>query len=231
MQPTFVFFHIGHDPKVELMVRSVLLTNPGAPIIQCSDPETAQVPGVSKVFRLEADPSNLMTYRLLCFSELNFCSAAVYLDTDMLLLRQFSFEHLVGDADVACCQRVFGNDKPLNTSFKGMNLSEYEGRTVGEVYPIIACFTATRSPRFWQECLLNLKSLDPKFHFWYGDQEAMRNVASMGRFKIRYLPESQVACLPEFANAGNPPIGLHFKGPARKDWMTPAFNKLFQPKI
>ncbi len=118
----------------------------------------------------------------------------------------------------------------MNTSFKGMDLAEYEGKTLGEVYPIIACFTVTRSPRFWQECLANLMQLDGKFHYWYGDQEAMRNVVRTDRFKVRYLPESKVACLPEYADPANLPLGLHFKGPARKEWMIPAFNQLLLSK-
>lgn len=227
MPPRFVFLHVGKDPNTELMVSSILLTNPDAQIIQCSDGQTEGIRGVSQVFRLGSDVSNLMTYRLESFAKLNLQSPAIYLDTDMLILRAIDVIDFLGDSDAVCCKRTFGLDTVMNTTFKGMDLSEYADKTLGETYPIVACFTITRGSGFWEECLQNLLTLDKKFHYWYGDQEAMRNIAQTKEPRMRYLPESLVACLPEFAHENNSAVALHFKGPHRKAWMKQAFDQLF----
>ena len=215
---TFVFLHVGVDPLVELLVRSIGKTNVDARVIQCTDPHTGQVSGTTEVYRYAGDTSNLMTFRLEAFSQLGLQEPAIYLDTDMLVLAELKPQDILGEADVACCERSFGRDAPLNTSFRGMDLSEYKNKTIGEVYPILAAFTVTRTFDFWAVCSERLLALDDKFHYWYGDQEAMRDVARTNRFRMRLIPESMFACLPEFAQGTSPKL-LHFKGAQRKKWM------------
>ena len=74
-----------------------------------------------------------MTFRLLAFSELRLTTAAIYLDTDMLVVAPLDVKGLLGENDVALCLREFGTQDTINTSFKGMNLIEYQGKTFGEV--------------------------------------------------------------------------------------------------
>jgi lipopolysaccharide biosynthesis glycosyltransferase len=222
----FVFLHIGDDPNVDLMVRSINSRNQNAYIIQCSDNKTKKIDGASDIFRVSADTTNLMTFRLQAFSNLKLKEPAIYLDTDMLVLKSLDTHGLIGNSEVVCCKRSFGLNDIVNTSFRGMDLSEYRNKTLGEIYPILASFTITKSFEFWSACLKNLLELDKKFHWWYGDQEAMRNVANSNQFAISYLPESTVACLPEFFNNNNPPMCLHFKGSQRKAWMREIFHQL-----
>ncbi len=66
----FVFLQIGEDPKTELMVNSINLSNPNSRIIQCSDLYTRKINGVSEVLRLDSDVTNLMTFRLEAFAKL-----------------------------------------------------------------------------------------------------------------------------------------------------------------
>ena len=225
---TFVFLQVGNDPRVEMMVNSINLTNPNARIIQCSDPNTKKIGGVTDIFRLGSDSTNLMTFRLEAFTYLKLTEPAIYLDTDMLILTEIFINQFLQDTEVALCQRSFGRDTLLNTRFRNMDLSEYANKTLGQVYPILACFTATKSHEFWKACLLNLWKLDKKFHWWYGDQEAMRNIASNGDFNIRYLAESDVACLPEYANDHPNATGIHFKGASRKSQMENFYQLHFQ---
>jgi len=72
-----------------------------------------------------------------------------------------------------------------------------------------------------------LLALDDKFHYWYGDQEAIKQIASRSDTKnFAYLPEAQFGCLPEYANKiERKPLILHFKG-ARKGGMKQAFDIL-----
>lgn len=60
------------------------------------------------------------------------------------------------------------------TSKSAPVLGAHENKTFGEVYPILAAFTVTRTFDFWAVCSERLLALDDKFHYWYGDQEAAR---------------------------------------------------------
>ena len=231
MNSTFVFLHVGEDPNIEYFVRSILLTSPDAEIIQCSDLTTQKVKGVSTIFRNNEDNTNLMTFRLSCFHKLKLEHPAIYLDTDMLICKKINATELLKNFDVLCCQRSFGCDALINTTFKGMDLSEYNNKTFGEIYPIIACFTISRSYRYWLECFNNLLEINPKFHSWYGDQEAMRNISTTNKFLIGYLPESDVGCLPEFVKKNKLPTVLHFKGVARKSYLKPIFDELISENL
>lgn len=221
---TFVFLHVGADVVAPtLLVASIRKHLPDAEIIQCADGETPAIPGVTRTHRSSGNTGNLMTFRLDAFAGLGLEDAAAYLDTDMLLVRPLDPEKVLGSSDVALCERSFDRQSLFNPSFRGMDLSEYANRTLGEVYPYIACFTAVRGPGFWQSCCEELQTLPDKFHSWYGDQEAIRNVAARGAWRVSPAPERVYACLPEHAGrSGGTPRLLHFKGPSRKgamlDW-------------
>lgn len=222
----FIFLHVGNDIAPTLLCKSILYYMPDAEIIQCTDYDSKKVDGVTKVVRFEGDITNLMTFRLACFANLNINKSAIYIDTDILILGKIDPDELLSNNEVALCARTFDREKKINTTIHGMDLSEYNGKTLAEVYPIIACFTITKDSRFWQDCKENLETLDKKFHFWYGDQEAMRNVTASEKYKTSFLPESKVACLPEHHTALYSPLALHFKGSKRKSWMQDIASKL-----
>jgi hypothetical protein len=229
MRPVFVFFHIGSDLSTpEMLVRSIRYTNPEAEIIQCSDSMTDKINGVNRVHRIEGDANNLMTFRLAGFAGLNLDQAAIYLDTDMLVVREVDPAALLGECRVRLCRRDFGRDALHSGSQRGVQFPEHHQRPLGEVYPYVACATVTRDANFWKELLSIMDTLDGRFHRWYGDQEAMRiwvdsqSIASHG-----FLPEAQFACLPEeTAHLASASI-LHFKGFSRKPAMQSFFNSLF----
>lgn len=226
MKLKFVFLQVGEDPLTPLLVKSIRKHMPAAEIFQCSDAKTAKIPGVDHISVCEGNGENLMTFRLAAFSELRLTAPAAYVDTDILFTKPCSTEALIEDCDVAVCRRTFARDAQFNASFRGMNLSEYEGKTLGEVYPYLASFNVTKSYEFWVECLNELNGLDQKFHWWYGDQEAIRNVIGRGQFRFRELEESDVSCLPECVNPGALPLAIHFKGEARKQRMPIAAQNL-----
>jgi tetratricopeptide (TPR) repeat protein len=222
----FVFLQVGEDPQTEMMVNSINLSNPNSRIIQCSDLQTNKINGVTEVFRLDSDVTNLMTFRLEVFAKLNLSQPAIYLDSDMLVLDKIVADKFLKEADLVLCKRSFYRYGEFDVNFKNMNLLQYSNKEIFEVYPILACFTITKSYEFWLTCFHNLLELDKKFHFWYGDQEVIRNIAITGKFKIHYVPESQVACLPEFFQKESPPLCLHFKGPDRKNLMMSFYSDL-----
>lgn len=193
---------------------------PLAEVIQCTDDRTPEVADVTKIHRQSGDTKNLMTFRLACFSGLGLTGPAAYIDTDMIMIRTLDPDRVIGDYDVAVCERSFGREDTINTSFKGMDLSEYTNKTFGEIYPYLACFTVVRGHSFWQSCYDELQKLPEKFRYWYGDQEAIRNVVNYGDYRVKMIPERIYGCLPEYLERfADAPRMLHFKGARRKKAM------------
>src|SRR5712671_1018179 len=220
-RPQFVYLHVGNDNSFPtLLVRSIRVSNKDAVIYQCSDLDSPAIAGVDHISRVSGNAKNLMTFRLQAFSELNLTAPAIYLDTDMLGVAPLDVKDLLGGNDVALCQREFGKHDVINILFKGMNLVEYQGKTFGEVYPYLACTTISKDNRFWVDCLKNLQALPEKFHFWYGDQEAIRNVANAKLIRTTTLRETKFACLPDKIGPNTQGVAIfHFKGQARKSLM------------
>lgn len=223
---TFVFMHVGADPVVAYLVLSIRMRMPSAQVVQCSDAATPAAPGVDRVFRHDGDARRLMTFRMEAFAALGLSAPAVYLDSDMLLLSPPPVDALLGGNDAVLCRRSSGRDEPFNTHLRGLDFSEYEGMTMDEVYPYLACFTVARDAGFWARCRDVLAALDPKFHLWYGDQEALRRVAQDPGVRCSAVEERLSACLPEAAGGGNEPWLLHFKGERRKALMRELGAKL-----
>jgi hypothetical protein len=221
----FIFLHVGSDIRPYFLVKSIRKFFKNTKIIQCSDPLTKQVDGVDEVLRHDGDISNLMTFRLEAFSLIDTKKQSVFLDTDMLVLKEFNLDNYF-ESDAALCKRSFGLDSVINTSFRGMDLSEYKNQTLGTVYPYLACFTAVRSKEFWKEANNILSLLDNKFHYWYGDQEALKKIAASNKFKISTVEEAIFACLPEEINHSLLPNLIHFKGPSRKSLMIDMANQM-----
>lgn len=210
MAATVAFMHIGPDVQLPtLMVRSIRRHNPLARIVQVADPGSPQVEGVDAVARQPMADRNVMLFRMRCFAALETSGPAWFLDTDMLCNRPLAVE---GAPTVALCRREFDREAIFNHRFGGMDLSEYAGRTLGSLYPYVGCATYLDGSCFWADCLTEMEALDPKFFNWYGDQEAIRNLARSGRYEVAALPESLYACLPEHETSGVAPYINHYKG-------------------
>ncbi len=123
----FIFLHVGSDIRPYFLVKSIRKFFKNAMIIQCSDPLTKQVDGVDQVLRYDGDISNLMTFRLEVFSLINIKNLSIFLDTDMLVLNEFTLDDF-SENDAILCKRSFGLNSPINISFKGMDLSEIKIR-------------------------------------------------------------------------------------------------------
>ena len=125
---TFVFLQVGDDPLAAMMVNSIIFSNPNSRIIQCSDLQTNKINGVTEVFRLDSDVTNLMTFRLEVFAKLKLTEPALYLDSDMLVLGEIFVDQFLKEADVVLCERSFNRDGNFDTNFKNMNLFQYSNK-------------------------------------------------------------------------------------------------------
>jgi lipopolysaccharide biosynthesis glycosyltransferase len=220
MSQTFVFLQVGNSIEPTILVKSIRKVMPGARIIQCSDKDTSAVDGISEIFRVEGDINNLMTLRLQAFSALGLASTAIYLDTDMVVLRPLDVDFLIGGADAVVCERSFDREVKMNPNFRDLDFSCYENKTHYEALPYIACFSVTRNSEFWAKAYQALLAMPPIFHYWYGDQEAIKALVQSSEFQIKKVPEWTYGCLPDKKiPASIKPRVLHFKGTKRKGWM------------
>lgn len=216
-QPTFVFFHVGDDIfQPQKMVSSIRASNPDAKIIMCTDTETPHLLGIDRRHEAPADRNRLMISRLAGFATLQLDEPAIYLDTDMLVDGEIDPVAILGDKDAVFCRREFDRDLNINTEINGVSMPEYEGKTLDQVYPFIACATVTRDHKPWFKMLELLTFLDEKFQIWYGDQEAIKLYATMNPERVAAMGEATYGCLPEMINPQAPPKIIHFKGPSRK---------------
>jgi hypothetical protein len=137
----------------------------------------------------------------------------MYMDTDMIVNKPINVELLLDDHHIAACRRSFNRDAMFNIHQRGQDYSEYAGKTLDEVYPIIGCCTITASSGAWEAMAETYAALPPKFKRWYGDQEVLRDyVNSLPASWVTYLPEFEFACLPEAANVYPRPSITHYKG-------------------
>jgi len=199
------------------MVSSVRRLDPDATIIQCSDLNSPAIAGVDKTARFNLKIDRIMHARLQAFSELGLKSPALYLDTDMLLLKKINISELFqNEVDAIVCRRSFQKDLIFNHKMRGLDFSEYASQTLDQVFPYIACSTITRNNEFWEDCKYALELLKDNYHQWYGDQEAIKIVIESKRLKVTTLPERIIGCLPESLKDNPDAHIVHFKGPSRK---------------
>ena len=218
-RPRFVFFHVGDNVAVpQNMVNSIRANMPNAYIIMCTDHETPRVDGVDETIMGTYDRTKLMEARLKAFSDALVEVPAMYIDTDMLFQAPVNPTELLGNKDVMVCRRSFHREALFNTKMTGFDMSEYEGDTMDEVYPYLACATITRDYKAWMGMHGLLTAVIPdKYKVWYGDQEAIKIMAQgMDQSKVGYLNEWEYACLPEFEDeivrVGLMPKVIHYKG-------------------
>ncbi len=209
---TFVFFHVGDDiSQPARLVDSIKKSNPGARIIMCTDIDTPEIEGTERR-GFKVDRTRLMVERWRRWSELEIDGPAVYLDTDMVVRGVIDPAAILGGKKYAFCNRTFDRMVPFNGQQRGLDFSEHHDRPLGVVYPILGCFTVTRSTKEWQMLYDLFEQQPDKYQSWYGDQEVLRNILSDLKVSdYNLVEESQYACLPEHADKHSPLI-VHYKG-------------------
>jgi hypothetical protein len=204
--------NVGQDTKqASLLCRSIRIHHRDARIIQVTDKASPQVPGVDEVVRHTSSSGALMYFRTSAFSKVSVSEPTWFLDTDMLLVRPLPI--IEGEG---FCVREFNLNARLRRIVDGFDLSEHEGKAIGDVYPLVGCTTFSSSAQIWPDILTIYKSLPQKYRRWFGDQEALRIYAEQNPGFHR-LMESTYACLPEhYSGPHSNAILLHFKGQGRK---------------
>ena len=213
----FIFFHVGDITLPSLLVKTIRKFNPNSKIHFLTDKNTNNIDGVDKTFRLDLDRDYLMTARLEAYSKYQLIDPAIYIDSDMLLLRPIDL-NIFSDKDVYLCKRESNCYKKFNHNFNDLDFTEYEGMTLNQVYPFLACFVYTKNYKFWEDCNSRILNLDEKFKVWYGDQEVLKEVYNSREYKFGTINENLISALPEYSDPDKT-FFAHFKSKDLKDFM------------
>jgi len=222
----FVLFHIGDTILPDLLAKSIRKFSPNSLIYFVTDNATKKIDDADHCVTINGDPQKIMTFRLKAYSEIKLKEHAIYLDTDMLMLKSYNFKEFE-KFDIALCSREFGNDAKINENYKNQNWSNYSGKSAGEVFPYVACFSITKDYLFWKDCYNELLKLDEKFHYWYGDQEVMRLLLETKNYHFSKIKEGTMCPPLEYLKEDS--IFAHFKG-GRKNQMEEAAKFILSNK-
>ena len=227
----FVFLHIlkSHDDDCsiqELFVKSVYTFFPNARLIQVSDLKTPKVKNVKEVFRFDGDPSKIMEFRINANQELDLKEPAIYIDSDMVLLKKFNEENFIINKKNVLLKRTFNNDFIMKENFKNIEFKEFKNRTLGEIFPFLACFIKSNSSDFWLQMKNELNLIDSKYLYWYGDQVALKNLVKKSFENFDFVDEKLFACPPEYLDKKKFPFIVHFKGNFNKSVISNNINNI-----
>jgi hypothetical protein len=198
------FLLVGDQPWAKEMVASAKDVL-GLPIIQMSDDETPEVPGVTHVVRIKREIP-LMPYRLMHLASFGHDEMLI-LDTDIIVKKPVDD---VWDRkfDVALCQR---KDKFCFDTVTGKNVANMMPFNTGVMF--------SRSNTFWAEAAIWLCD-QPDYHDWYGDQMAVAEVCRGGKHHVLLLPGEEFNWSPLTESDTSGARIWHYKGKFRKAWMS-----------
>ena len=193
------FLHVdlkGHEAfrqLAELMVWSVKRFN--HEVIQMTDEESREIPGVDTVVRKPREYPFLMQYRLEHFRSMP--GEVLFVDTDTLMLKDPS--SAFDDCDVALTKR----SAPI--LLDGQNITGAMPYNTGVMF--------SRNPKFWDDCFKYSWGLSDELKNWFGDQLAVKAMAESGKYKVKELPCSEYNFTPKKGIEGvEGKYIAHFKG-------------------
>jgi len=220
----FVFHHSGQDNILpNLLVKSILKTNPGNNIIQVSDQNTQEIPGVTEFLQFKSEEKILSKQRCELYANLKINEATVYLDTDMLVIKLILKQQLFSSHDILLCKRFW--DGMIHSEDTTDTMYAFRNQSLKETWPYIACFVACYGSEFWKNIHNIITTLPREKNDWFADQHAFKILASTNP-SIGNVSEKQYACLPDEENNDISAASiLHFKG-SRKNLMEKYYHYL-----
>jgi len=229
-----VFFWIGKNTLVPgLLVRSIRSKlGPDVEIIQLSDRDTPQVAGVSS-YKCMKLPTRLMVARLEAYASLTIRESTLFLDADMLVVRDFD---LPGLAENEVGVTVRNDRSQINWRYP-MEFPEFKGKYFIDEMPYLYSFVYARSELLFVRQLNQLRKMPRRFQEWYGDQVTLKREIDSGRFVRRDFDidtyNRAIGSRDEFFEVVNsqPEVRLvHFKGAGGKNAMLELLNDTRIPR-
>ncbi len=225
----FVFFYIDTVTKelsnkhksldredITYFIKSIKKHHPESKIIHCTDLLTKSFIDVDLVHRVKFDNNFLMYGKIKSFSTFKIDRTTVYLDPDMLLMKNIPISSIEKKADVFLLKRSFNNKVTVPLNFRGLNFTNHQNKKYIDVYPYVACLVICKQEIFWKKCLDYFNRIDEVYKLWFGDQEIFRLMVEGKIFNFGFIEEKDFACPPQNLDGNSRPFIVHFKGKINK---------------
>lgn len=226
----FYFFHIGNDPILpDMMISSIRNTNTKSKVFQITDRFSTKLENVDDCFRFDGYTKNIMKFRMEAYSKVPLLdkSSALFLDTDMLVLKEIEEQDLFKNAEVVFCKREINFNALVNINYNNMNMTEYRNMTLGEAWPFLGCFIGVKDSKPFVEMNYMYNDLERKYKTWYGDQIVLKKYAENNLKKIRTVGEKDYAFVPYRNIISKNTKIAHFKGKDLKKFMKTCYEHFF----
>ena len=230
MNYNFIFFYIDtrtdelsnkhssiERESIEYFISSIKKYHPRSTVIHCTDLLTKSFDSVDSIHRTKFDTNLLMYGKIKSFSTLEINRTSIYLDPDMLIMRNIPLSTIEKKADVFLLKRSFNNNNIIPTTFRGLKFSKHLNKTYEDIYPYVACLVICKNKNFWQNCLDYFKDIENVYKIWFGDQEIFRRIVEGKKFSFGFVDEKDFSCPPQHLKGNNRPFILHFKGKTNKE--------------
>ena len=225
------FFWVG-----EILVPTLLVTSirhalgQEIEIVQLSDRSTARVEGVTACKNMRLSP-DMMVARLEAYSSLEIKQPTLFLDADMLVLRNFDLPALSENEIGVTLRKERDNASFAEGSREWRDFPEFRGKMAVDVMPYVYSFVYTRSEVLFIRQLNALRRMPKRFQQWYGDQVTLKSELGSGLFAIKEF-DSDVFNrtvrsefgFDEVLKSSARTCLVHFKGPRSKVLMPHAWK-------
>ena len=230
MDYNFIFFHIDtkreelsnkhaniERESIVYFINSIKKYHPNSRIIHCTDFITESFKEVNQTHRTDFDRNYLMYGKIKSFSTLKINKTSIYLDPDMLLMRNIPINKFEERAEVFLLKRSFNNNVNIPVKFRGLKFLQHENKYYSDLYPYIACLVICKKEKFWKKCLSFFEEIENVYKIWFGDQEILRMIVEKNNFDFGFVEEKDFACPPQNLNGKTRPFIIHFKGKINKE--------------
>ena len=223
------FVSIGDESHncADLLVKSIKKTNSNCRIIQISNKEDRNISDIDEKIIFDFKSATFMFNRLESqIAVLEKFGPTIFLDTDMLVNKDLSaiFDRLLNN-DIVFTQRK--NNFYINDTFQNIKFPEFTNKTVNEVMPFNGGFLGVSNIAVQKKLLQIYLELPSKFHYWYGDQVALKKIYDAKEFKISLLDSNYNYNVKDISNYDKKICIYHFKGRFKK-LMNPFYEKYFK---
>lgn len=183
----FAFFWVGDSIRVpDLLVKSIRkVYKDDANIYFLTNIETPNIEGVDKTIRLRL-PKEMMTARLKAYQSIKVVNKHVaFLDADSICLGRMYID--LSSKDISVILRKKEN-KLINHNFRGIFYPEFIQKKFDDVMPYLFGLIIKKNQHsFFNDLYIKLRTLEKRFHLWYGDQYVLKDFVEQDKKNFSYI--------------------------------------------
>ena len=212
------FVSIGDESHncADLLVKSIKKTNSNCRIIQISNKEDRNISDIDEKIIFDFKSATFMFNRLESqIAVLEKFGPTIFLDNDMLVNKDLGaiFDRLLNN-DIVFTQRK--SNFYINDTFQNIKFPEFTNKTINEVMPYNAGFIGVSNISISKKLLQLCLELPARFHYWYGDQVALKKIYDTKEFKISLLDSNYNYNVKDISDYDKNICIYHFKGRFKK---------------